>query len=86
MGDGFEGCNDDEEDDATFDLLGGAKFVGVRGRLLLAAVAVLVFTLSELLAATCLEAITEEATLLASRLGKAKSSIRPVVVESSAAP
>ena len=32
MGDGFEGCNDDEEDDATFDLLGGAKFVGVRGR------------------------------------------------------
>ena len=31
MGDGFEGCNDDE-DDATFDLLGGAKFVGVRGR------------------------------------------------------
>ena len=32
VGDGFEGCNDDEEDDATFDLLGGAKFVGVRGR------------------------------------------------------
>ena len=53
--------------------------------LLLAAVAVLVFTLSELLA-TCLEAIIE-ATLLASRLGKAKSSQpRPVVVEFSSAP